>query len=165
MYTVNEKEVLYLDFINTSKSSFFFKDKILKKTVILQVSISIKLNPWIAATETIFLVCCTQHCCQTTASCYIVSQDVLTLHCELHVPMGGACSILSCARVAPRMTKLRWGDFYWTCVHIITQQINTINKSDVMWWQIPIKACSIYLHRKCSDTFITLYNLYSSMLQ
>lgn len=36
----------------------------------------------------------------------VVSQDVLTLHCELHVAMGGACSILGCAHVASCMTEL-----------------------------------------------------------
>lgn len=86
-------------------------------------------------TETIFLACCTQRSLQTAVcvlvcvSLHTVSQDVLTLHCELHVAVGGACSILSCARVASRMTEFSRGDFYWTCDHIIIHQINIINEA------------------------------------
>lgn len=57
------------------------------------------------------------HCAQrpnSSMSLSIVSQDVLTLHCQLHVAVGGACSILGCAGVASCMTELSWGDFDWT---------------------------------------------------
>lgn len=57
------------------------------------------------------------HCAQrpnSSMSLSIVSQDVLTLHCQLHVAVGGTCSILGCAGVASCMTELSWGDFDWT---------------------------------------------------
>lgn len=49
---------------------------------------------------------------------YTVGQDVFTLHGELHVAVGGACSIFSRTWVASSMTKLGWGDLYRTWVQI-----------------------------------------------
>lgn len=152
-FVVCHQPLFYLVFTNPF---FFFclKYKILNFTCVCTGTM---LNPCRSVTETIFLARCAQSCLQTAVFWSTVSWDGLTLHCELHVAVGGACSVLSCAWVASRMTEFSWGDFYWTCVNIIKHKSNLITFSNEDKYFLK----STWYNRKWSIQILPLYNLHS----